>query len=727
MGMIRAKRRWTVEYANWRTLFKVTSLNASWYDAFGISVAISGDRAIIGAYGESTDGIDGGAAYIFQYQNGDWSQTKKLQAYNAQADDLFGNSVAISGDWAIVGAYGEDTGGTDAGEIYFFQYRDGDWLQTEKLQASDKEANDRFGNSVAISGSWAIVGAPYEDTGGTDAGAAYIFHYQDREWKQTEKLQASDKQAGDLFGISVDISGNRAIVGAYREDTGGESAGAAYIFQYQNGQWSQTKKLQASDKQTYDQFGISVAISGDWAIVGAWGEDTGGSSAGAAYIFQYRNGLWKQTKKLLASDKQAGDYFGNSVAISEDWAIVGAWGEDTGENNAGAAYVFKNVQWQQTEKLQAKDKQAGDYFGRSVAISGDWAIVGAPYEDTGGTDAGAAYIFHYQNKEWSQTEKLQAKDKQADDYFGRSVAISGDWAIVGAPYEDTGGTDAGAAYIFQYQNGQWSQTAKLQAYNAQAGDCFGCSVGIDGDWAIVGADGEDTGGTDAGEVYIFQYRNGDWAQTEKLQASDKEKDDRFGYSVAISGDWAIVGAYQEDPDGTYNAGAAYIFRYQNKEWSQTEKLLASDRQANDNFGISVALSGNRAIVGAYREDTGVPNAGAAYIFQYQNGQWKQTKKLQADDKQANNNFGISVGIDGDWAIVGAWGESTGGMNIGAAYIFYSQNEQWSETQKLQAKDKEAGDFFGISVAISGDRAIVGADSEDVGGEDAGAVYVFQNM
>jgi len=251
------------------------------------------------------------------------------------------------------------------------------------------------------------------------SGAAYIFTWSETSssWSEQQKIQASDKQAYDYFGGSVSISGdgNTAIVGAsYEDSTFWSEAGAAYIFTRSNSNWSEQEKIQASDKQQGDHFGYSVAISGDGntAIVGAYREDAGGTSdAGAAYIFTWSNSNWSEQQKIQASDKQAGDNFGNSVSISEDGntAIVGANYEDAvvGTNtitDTGAAYIFtrSGTTWTQQQKIQASDKQAYDHFGSldangGVAISGDGntAIVGASHEDTGGTNAGAAYLYKY--------------------------------------------------------------------------------------------------------------------------------------------------------------------------------------------------------------------------------------------------------------------------------------------------------------------------------------------
>ncbi len=380
-----------------------------------------------------------------------FSEVAKIQASDKQAFDEFGRSVSISGDRAIVGAFAESTGGFFAGAAYIFERTGGGWSQVAKIQASDQQAYDFFGGSVSISGDRAIVGATEEDTGGPSVGAAYIFERSGGVWSQVAKIQASDKQAVDRFGNSVSISGDRAIVGVRSEDTGGASAGAAYIFERNGGVWSEVAKIQASGKQSCAKFGESVSSRGDRAIVGADGEDTGGSGAGAAYIFERSGGVWSEVSKIQASDKQSGDNFGQSVSINGDRAIAGADGEDTGGSSAGAAYIFERSGgvWSEVAKIQASDKQAVDLFGTSVAIDVDRAIVGATREDTGGSDAGAAYIFERSGGVWSEVAKVQASDKQASDQFGNSVSISGDHAIVGARLEDTGGSDAGAAYTFE--------------------------------------------------------------------------------------------------------------------------------------------------------------------------------------------------------------------------------------------------------------------------------------
>jgi hypothetical protein len=421
--------------------------------------------------------------------------------------------------------------------------------------------------------------------------------------------------------------------------------------------WDQIIKVVASDRGNWDRFGYSVAISGDYAIVGAHFEDedsTGANtveSAGSAYIFKNNAGTWSQVQKIVASDRDVGDYFGLSVAISGDYAIVGAWQEDedsTGGNTlsrAGSAYIFKNNAgtWSEVQKIVASDRGANDEFGHSVAISGDYVIVGAPdeSEDSIGEStligAGSAYIFKNNAGEWSQVQKIVASDRGTGDEFGLSIGISGDYVIVGAPYEgeDTNGGNSfiqsGSAYIFKNNDGTWSEVQKIVASDRWNGDQFGWSVAISGDNAIVGSylEDEDTSGENmlsrAGSAYIFKNNAETWSQIQKIVAADRGAGDEFGINVAISGDYAIVGAWQEDHDlAGVNfrefAGSAYLFKNNAGTWSQVQKMVASDRENFDSFGSSVAISGDYAIVGAFHEDhdaTGenfIGQAGSAYLF-----------------------------------------------------------------------------------------------------------------
>ena len=425
--------------------------------------------------------------------------------------------------------------------------------------------------TLSASPSSGVNGEMYFNTGDS---ALYIY---DGAWKkvtqtavpgpadwtaaaQQAKLVASDAQTGDEFGYSVDISSDTLVVGAYKEDTGGTTAGAAYVFTRSGTSWSQQAKIQSSDVQADDQFGRSVAIDGDTMVAGAPNEDTGSSNAGAAYVFTRSGTTWSQQAKIQASDAQASDFFGyGAVAIDGDTLVVGAFGEDTGGSSSGALYVFtrSGTSWSQQAKLVASDAQASDYLGRgfSIGISGDTVVAGAYREDAGGTDAGAAYVFIRSGTSWSQQAKLVASDAAAGDNFGNGTAISGDTVVAGASLKDTAGTDTGAVYVFTRSGTSWSQQAKLVAGNPSGLDEFGYSVDIDGDSVIIGATKEDTKAADGGAAYIFTRSGTTWSQQKLLTASDVPAYKRFGHAVAIDGNTA-VGATEKVDSLT---GAAYTF------------------------------------------------------------------------------------------------------------------------------------------------------------------------
>ena len=380
-------------------------------------------------------------------------------------------------------------------------------------------------------------------------------------------------------------------------------------------------KLVASNDDDY--FGYSVSLSGDGntAIVGVpYSSNEKGTDAGSAYIYTRSSGTWSYQTKLVASDGATGDWFGWSVAISSDGntAIVSSRNDD---RNRGSAYVYtrNNGTWSEQAKLLASDGANGDYFGVSVAISGDGntVIVGTQNDNEKGTDAGSAYIYTRSSGTWSYQTKLLASDGAANDWFGSSVAISGDGntAIVGTYRDDNDkGINAGGVYIYTRTNGTWSEQTKLVASDGTTNDNFGVSVSIssDGNTVVVGAYRDDIDrGTDVGGAYVYTRTNGTWSEQYVLLASDGSANDMFGRSVSISGDGdtVVVGAYRDD----VNRGSAYIYTRNDTTWREQVKLLASDGDSHDYFGTSMAISsdGNSIIVGANGDDN---ERGSAYIF-----------------------------------------------------------------------------------------------------------------
>jgi FG-GAP repeat protein len=466
--------------------------------------------------------------------------------------------------------------------------------------------------------------------------------------------------------------------------------------------------LKPSVSSQYNQFGFSVSISGDTVVIGANLEsssatgvngnqnDSSAPRSGTAYVFvRDLAGRWTQQAYLKASNTDARDEFGYSVAVSGDSLVVGAPFEDsraTGVNgdhsdnsltNSGAAYVFvrTGTEWTQQAYLKAATTDSIDQFGVSVAISGNTIIVGANREDSsargvnndahdnGAEESGAAYVFVRTGTNWTQQAYLKASNTDAQDQFGWPVAISGDTALVAAALEDSratgvngnetdnGATDSGAAYVFVRTGTSWTQQAYLKASNTEGNDQFGKDLAISGDTVVVGAwlensaargvDGDQTDNTvlDSGAAYVFVRTGAEWTQQAYLKASNTgSQNDRFGRSVAISGDTVVVGATREDSAATgingdqfseaaNEAGAAYLFSRNGAIWTQQAYLKASNTGAGDTFGVSIAVSGHTAVVGAVFEDSGATgvngdgtdntaiDSGAAYIFAAFTGPW----------------------------------------------------------------------------------------------------------
>ncbi len=372
-------------------------------------------------------------------------------------------------------------------------------------------------------------------------------------------------------------------------------------------------KLSASDGQEGDLFATSSSISGDWAIFGAYGDDDFGGRSGSAYMFHYDGTNWTEHSKLLASDGDAGDYFGYSVSISGDWAVVGAVYEEENGYRSGSAYMFHydGTNWVETTKLFASDGEWTDHFGHTVSISGDWVLIGAYGSEEPDENSGAAYMFHYNGTDWVEYAKLVPDDADINDRFGSSVSISGDWAIIGAHYDDSIKSLGGAAYMFHLVGTNWVQHSKITASDLSTSNTFGRAVSISGGWAIAAS--YNAYGT--GSAYVFNYDGTDWVENSKLEAKDGEMNDYFGRSVAITDGWALVGAYRVDSPEE-QAGAGYLFSYNGTRWSQEAKLSAQDGEAFEYLGITVSISGGHAIVGSHSVEVLAPNDGAAYVFEY---------------------------------------------------------------------------------------------------------------
>ena len=813
-------------------------------DGFGISVAMDGNTAVVGAYQDDDATNDNsGSAHVFTRSSSaaPWSWSAKLTASDAATDDEFGIAVAVDGDTIVVGAHQNDS---SKGAAYVFTWNSSNskWEQKAKLTADDAAANDEFGISVAVHGGTVVVGAhkaDYIDLNNSssnlaDSGAAYVFTKPGSggwaDATETAKLAASDAAASDELGISVAVYDETIVVGAHQNDS---NKGAAYVFTKPgSGGWAdatETAKLTASDGAANDELGISVAVDGDTVVVGAHKYDVGAGSdkkadAGAAYVFTKPVNGWAtstSTANLIASDAARGDEFGISVAVDDDddTIVVGTYLDDDNGDNSGSAYVFTRDSngWSQKTKLTGPSRGKGDWLGHSVAVDGDTVLAGAYQSNDSGPSSGAVHLWEipewmdidgstatttsltvtgltnrveysfqvravdkvegvgagppsevratplkprpakptglsavpgdtqvrlswdlpgesspptnsYQLWQHAENAMLTADDRAANDEFGYAVAIDGDTAVVGMPGEDDGTIlNSGAAYVFtRDSSGTWSRVARLRASDSNAQDRFGLSVAVHEDTSnrdtiVVGAPHHSSS---RGAVYVFTEPSGGWATSTaaRLTASDRADDDEFGDSVAVDGDTVVVGAH--------NNNAAYVFARPATGWASTStaaKLTASDAEANDDFGRSVAIDGDTIVVGASGYDS---TKGSAFVFTKPATGWAdsagtETAMLTAYSRNDNDRFGRSVAIDGDTIVVGANGDDS---NRGSVFVFIEPDTGWAnspgtETAQLTASVRSANDHFGQSVAVDGDTVIIGADALNQTNR-SGSAYVF---
>jgi hypothetical protein len=458
--------------------------------------------------------------------------------------------------------------------------------------------------------------------------------------------------------------------------------------------WAQEAYIKAANAEASDYFGHSVSISGDTLAVGAEGEgsnqttitngntasaDNSASSSGAVYVYRRSGAIWSQEAYVKAANAGAGDYFGFSVSISGDTLAVGAYEEASWENtitngttastnnsrvNSGAVYVYRRAgaSWAQEAYVKAANVNSYQFFGSSVALSGDTLAVGAFGESSNQTtitngstasannsavDSGAVYVYRRTGTTWAQEAYVKAANAEASDWFGRAVSLFSDTLAVGTDREDSNqstisnstaasadntATDSGAVYVYRRTGTNWVQEAYIKAINAEAGDGFGRGVSLSGDTLAVGAYGEDSNQTtitngntasanndfiSSGAVYVYRRIGANWAQEAYVKAANAGGNDSFGWSVALSGDTLAVGATGEDSNQTTitngttasadnsseSSGAVYVYRRTVTSWAQEAYVKAANAGAFDYFGTSLSLSGDTLAVGAYYEDS----------------------------------------------------------------------------------------------------------------------------
>lgn len=371
--------------------------------------------------------------------------------------------------------------------------------------------------------------------------------------------------------------------------------------------------------------------------------------------------------KLVAPDAVTNAQLGNQIRTQGAAAIIGAWVDSSVAPYSGSAYVLDQTVdgWVVGQKLVASDGGQYHHFGLAVALAGDVILVGATDANGIGVRTGAAYLFTRSANGWSQSDKLVASDGIYTAGFGRGVALQGDLAIVGAQAQHTTTPWTGAAYVYERISGTWTEIQKLAPSDGESNDWFGGSVALDGRIGCIGAQGASSA---RGAAYVFEHGANGWTEVQKLAPVDLQRDDYFGWRVALDANTLLIGARGDD-DKASNAGAAYVFERQADTWVQTDKLYAEDPTASAAFGIDVAIDDDRALVGAASAHGHKRFTGAAHLFKRTAGRWVEERKLIAPDGMSDDRFGFAVALSRRTAFAGALVDSTHFLATGSVYAF----------------------------------------------------------
>ncbi|MCB9857494.1 MAG: hypothetical protein H6818_17570 [Phycisphaerales bacterium] len=643
----------------------------------------------------------------------------EFTADDASANAFFGDDIDIDGELAIIGAPLDGNSGTGSGAAYIFQNSGFQWQQLTKLTPTDPTICRRFGDSVAIDGDTAVVAARLVIPSAFYRSAIYVFRNIDGVWQQIALLSNSLGSGDDVNDFNVDIQGDVVVAGAPRST----NKGAVYVFREINGIWLSTAIPSPEPEDGFIQFGASVVLADDDLIVGApYALNSYGERTGAVYMFRESLGNWTQYRKLIADDAPENTRLGVCLAWKNDTLVVGATLTTTEYDNQGAAYVFhrSGSQWLQTARLTPPEDLFATGFGGSAAISGDTIAVGA--KRLAGTITGA--IITYQDRNgWEFAGSLTPLEMLNARRFGYSVALDGDSLLGGATNGSVDVYASGLVYAFD-----------LAAY---AQDCNGNGIADICDLQTISTDCNGNGVPDECDI-ARQFSadcNGDGQPDEcdfveidalaRFTSTDGAVGQRFGWSADLDGDTAVIGAVNDSAFG-YRSGAAYIFRNSGDGWQELARLVASDADENDQFGVSVSTSGGTAVIGAYGE--GGDYSGAAYVFEETENGWQQIAKLTPSDPAPSKSFGYRVAIEGDTILVTASGDSEIAPYSGAVYVFRKTGGTWQETQKLKANDASNHQSLGRGIALDGDTFVAGTPRPNpTTGDMDQAAYVFREI
>ncbi len=718
-------------------LLQMTLVNPSpsFADTFGYSVALSGDRLVVGSPGDSAGASFTGCVHVYNLGGATPSvPVLTITNPNPTANDSFGLSLALSGNRLVVGAYLDDEGATDAGRAYVYDLSSGTpSTPVVTINNPAADASDQFGYAVAVDGSIVVVSARSDDTGAANAGSAYVYDVTSgTPGTPVQTLNNPTPADGDAFGVSVAVSGSRVVVGATGDSTLVAAAGSAYLYDLTSGTPTvPVHTIPNAQPNPNEAFGSSLSLAGARLIVGAFVDGTGASAAGSAYLYDLAGGT--PTVPVRTFNNPAPviqDRFGTAVAQSGDRILITAANDDLGAINSGTGYFYdltSPTPVVPVHVLNHPGVAVDNHFGSSVAVSGSLMAVGAPDDDLTYIGTGSVTVYDLNSATPTVPVLFIPSPQPASSIvFGCAVALEGTRLVVGARGESTGAPFAGSVYVFDLI-GATPTVPVLTLNNPMpgSGDDFGVSVALSGSRVVVGARSDDTVASNAGSAYVYDLA-GATPTTPILTLNQTPADDQFGTSVGISGTSVIVSAHNNDTGGA-NSGVVYVYDLLSGTPSTPVQTLNNPTPASsDLFGYAVSISGTRAVVGAYSDNTGASDAGAAYVYDLAGATPNVPVHTLLNPSPANtDNFGVSLSLSGSRVVVGAPGDDTSASNAGIAYVYdLSGASPTTAVATLVNPSPTITDNFGNAVCIHGTRIAVGAPNSDLSASNQGAAHVF---
>lgn len=696
----------------------------------GFSVS-AGDTAIVaGSPYDDIGGEDSGVAWVHESLSG--ALLYRLDNPNPSRTSHFGWSVATSGSRVVVGAPMDNTGASDAGIAYVYDLNSGTpTVPVVVLTNPDPGNDDVFGWSVAISGDHVIVGAPKGNYGTPDAGCAYVFNVASGTPAVPVLQIANPDVAGMNFGHSVAVDGTAIVVGSIQSGGVGDS-NRAYVFDLLSGAPAlPVHTLADPSPGSDDQFGSSVAISGDRVVVSAPKDDSGALNAGAAYAFDLESATPTVPLFTFLNPNPADeDSFGTSVSISGDRLVVGAGFDDQTANDSGRSYLYHldaPIPDLPALIVENPSPQSGDKFGCSVSLSGTRMVIGASDDRTGARDVGSAYVFDIASGSPGQViHTINNPSPSSFEEFGRSVAISGNRIVIGSPDDNKVTSNSGSVSLYDLSSPNPHQPSVLIDNPSPAeNDYFGTAVAVSGNLVAVGADHDDTGFSNAGIVYIYDASSGTPAvPLWTLPNPSPQSQEIFGNSVAIEGHLVVVGCSQDKQAG-FEAGSVYVFDLASGTPAVPVATIHNPSPVvDDQFGHAVAISGSLVVVGCPGKDQEAPDAGRAYVYDVSTPSLPLFV-LENPTPVADDQFGYSVAVSGPFVVVGSPGDDAVAMDAGSACVFDLAGDFPTVPEILHHPQANADSYFGSAVALAGTRLVVGAPDDDIEVANGGACYVYE--